>query len=160
MCIFWDEQNPFVGATCGRPKEQPMLSAAGTILQEEIVRFNTIYPGVTMEKYVIMPNHVHLMIAIDSSNKVDGRPQVAPTVSRAIQQLKGCVSKRIGCSIWQRSFHDHIIRNEQDYCEIWDYIEENPQRWREDCFFTDFTRNDGEEGSSCGEKPVATRKDC
>ena len=37
--------------------------------------------------------------------------------------------------IWQRSFHDHIIRGEQDYLKIWDYIDTNPHKWSEDCFF-------------------------
>ena len=37
--------------------------------------------------------------------------------------------------VWQRSYHDHIIRNENDYREIWNYIDTNPGRWRDDCFF-------------------------
>jgi hypothetical protein len=40
--------------------------------------------------------------------------------------------------IWQRSFHDHIIRNQADYVRIWSYIDTNPQRWNEDCFYQDF----------------------
>lgn len=50
--------------------------------------------------------------------------------------MKGYVSKQIGKPIWQRSFYDHIIRNEQDYNEIWQYIENNPQKWSEDRFYS------------------------
>ena len=39
--------------------------------------------------------------------------------------------------IWQRSFHNHIFRGEKDYLEIWNYIDTNPARWVDDCFYTD-----------------------
>ncbi len=51
---------------------------------------------------------------------------VAPTINRVIQQTKGYVTKQIGFSIWQKSYNDHIVRNEQDYKSIWEYIENNP----------------------------------
>jgi REP element-mobilizing transposase RayT len=49
--------------------------------------------------------------------------------------MKRAVSLRIGFSPWQKSFHDHIIRNETDYDRIAEYIENNPATWRNDCFF-------------------------
>ncbi|MBQ8842381.1 MAG: hypothetical protein IJZ65_07120, partial [Ruminiclostridium sp.] len=52
-----------------------------------------------------------------------------PTLSRIIQQFKGSVTKQIGFPIWQKSFHDHIIRNEQDYNAIRRYIYENPEKY-------------------------------
>ncbi len=52
----------------------------------------------------------------------------APTVSRVVQQLKGYITKRIGYSIWQKLFFDHIIRNRQDYEEHVRYIYENPMK--------------------------------
>ncbi len=58
-----------------------------------------------------------------------------PTVSRVVQQLKGVVTKQIGHCIWQKLFHDHVIRNEKDYSKIWEYIDNNPARWQEDCFY-------------------------
>ena len=54
---------------------------------------------------------------------------VAPTMSRVVQQMKGYVTKRIGKSIWQKLFTDHIIRNREDYEEHVKYIHENPMRW-------------------------------
>ena len=65
-----------------------------------------------------------------------GRAQLAPTVSRIIQQFKGAVTKRIGISVWQKGFYDHIIRNESDYLRIWQYIDTNPAKWQEDCYYT------------------------
>ncbi len=51
--------------------------------------------------------------------------------------MKGFVSKQIGFSIWQKLFHDHIIRNEDEYRQIWNYIDTNPLKWHEDCFYND-----------------------
>ncbi len=59
----------------------------------------------------------------------------APTVSRIIKQMKGYVSKKIGKSVWQKSFYDHVIRNENDYLEIWQYIDSNPAKWTDDKFY-------------------------
>ena len=61
---------------------------------------------------------------------------LAPTISTVIAQLKGTISKKIGHSIWQKLFHDHVIRNQKDYEKIWNYIEGNPMKWSEDCFYT------------------------
>ena len=74
-----------------------------------------------------------MIIIIDDYNS--GRTQFAPTVSRIIKQFKGSVTKKIGISIWQRSFYDHIIRDENDYLRIWDYIDTNPLKWSSDEYY-------------------------
>lgn len=57
--LFWS-----VGATCGRPPEGPPLSYAGQIVASEIERIHTIYSSVSIEKYCVMPDHVHVLLAI------------------------------------------------------------------------------------------------
>ncbi len=123
-----------VGATCGRPStDKTHLNENGIIVDNEINKIKAIYnQSVNIDKYVIMPNHVHLIIVL--CNEIDGRPQVAPTISRIIQQFKGAISKQIGFAIWQKLFHDHIIRNEEEYLKIWQYIDTNPQKWELDCY--------------------------
>lgn len=76
-----------------------------------------------------MPDHIHLLITISSDEK--GRPMGAPTVSTVINQLKGYVSKQVGFSLWQKSYYDHIIRDDNDYEVRWQYIENNPISWCE-----------------------------
>lgn len=49
--------------------------------------------------------------------------------------MKGVITKQLGHPLWQKSFHDHIIRNEREYRMIWEYIDTNPFRWTEDCFY-------------------------
>ena len=61
---------------------------------------------------------------------------VAPSPTNAIipqivSGLKRLVNKEIGFNIWQRSYHDHVIRDEEDYYNTWQYIEGNPKRWLE-----------------------------
>lgn len=117
-----------VGANCVRPGEF-QLTPIGEIVKKEIEYFNTVYTGIAIDKYTIMPNHIHLIISLSGN---DGRTQFAPTLSRMIKQFKGSVSKQIGYSIWQKSFYDRIIRNENEYLKIWEYIENNPLSWEND----------------------------
>ena len=122
-----------VGATCGRPLEKPLLSHIGEIIDVEIAKISYVYENVSIEKYVIMPNHIHLIIILQPDKS--GRPQVAPTISRIIQQFKGSISKQLGYSIWQKSYYDHIIRNESEYQKIWEYIDTNPLKWELDRYY-------------------------
>ena len=106
---------------------QIVLSNAGMIVCKEIEKLNTIYNAVSVDTFCIMPDHIHLLLVIHTD--ADGRTQFAPTISRVVKQFKGAITKQIGRSIWQKSFHEHGIRNQQDYDEIWEYIENNPLKY-------------------------------
>ena len=80
-----------------------------------------------IKKYVIMPDHIHMIIHIDNGTMWASSP--TKKVGNIVRSLKILTSKEIGKSIFQRSYYDHVIRNEQDYNEIWDYIESNPMKW-------------------------------
>ncbi|MBR4474452.1 MAG: transposase [Oscillospiraceae bacterium] len=77
-------------------------------------------PGI--DKYVIMPNHIHMII-----HKTNGKSLVSD-----IRSFKGLTTKKIGKSIWQNYYYDHIIRDEEDYLIKWNYIDSNPGKWSED----------------------------
>lgn len=118
-----------VGANCVRPLEQLPLSKIGIVIENEIYKLNTVYENIKVDKYQIMPNHIHLIIFIyEDSN---GRTQFAPTISRIIKQFKGSITKQIGFSIWQKSFYDRVIRNEKEYQSVWNYIHNNPLKYLE-----------------------------
>lgn len=113
------------------------LSEYGKIVDETITNVSCVYKNtVIVDKYVIMPNHAHLILFL-SNGEIgnDGRPMVAPTISRIMQQLKGIVTKQIGFSIWQKGFFEHIIRSEMSYWAIWKYIDDNPIKWETDEYF-------------------------
>lgn len=122
-----------VGADIIRP-HKPTLSQFGEIVKTAIEQIPSHYENAAIDKYTIMPNHIHLVLFISSDKS--GRILSAPTLSRIVGSMKRWVSKQMGISIWQKFFHDHIIRNEREYQKIWEYIDTNPLRWEEDCFFT------------------------
>ena len=92
------------------------LSPYGIIAESYI---KTI-PGI--DKYVIMPNHIHMII-----HKTNGK-----SIACDVRSFKGLVTKRIKDRIWQDAYYDHVIRNEKDYLEKWRYIDENPIKWAND----------------------------
>ena len=83
-----------------------------------------------IEKYVIMPDHIHMIIRIDNGTMWASSP--TKKVSSIVRSIKVLTTKEIGESIWQRSYYDHIIRNQKDYNEIWEYIENNPKKYAGD----------------------------
>ena len=100
------------------------------------------YDNVSLTISVVMPNHFHSIIIIER----DGT-EVVPSVSKIVQEfkryttceyiklVKNGILKPFDKRIWQRSFYDHIIRNENDFNEIWTYIQNNPLKWQEDCYY-------------------------
>ena len=115
------------------------LSPMGEIAAQCLREIESHFEGIQLDKWVVMPNHIHMLLQINTDE--GGRPMVAPTISKVVQQLKGIVTKQIGCSVWQKLFHDHVIRGEKDYLKIWEYIENNPVRWKEDCFYQEWCRD-------------------
>ena len=108
------------------------LTAAGQIVEKYILSTGRI-PGIWVDKYVIMPNHIHMIVFVDAPGGPPGAS--APTeaaIPRAIGAMKRLVNRELGENIWQRSYYDHVIRGEADYREIRRYIDENPQKWKQD----------------------------
>ena len=121
--------NQTVGANCVRPQNYILLSKIGQIIESEILKINSIYDNVIVDKYCIMPDHIHMIIFLDGCNNKFEQTQFAPTISRVIKQFKGSITKQIGHNIWQKAFNDHIIRNEKSYIEIWKYVDQNPEKY-------------------------------
>ena len=106
---------------------QIKLTKVGTIVEKSIRNLERIYSNITIDEYVVMPNHIHIIIIINEKNDL--------TISRIINQYKGGITKKIGYSIWQKLFYEHIIRNENEYYKIKQYIQSNIATWKEDCNF-------------------------
>ena len=79
-----------------------------------------------------MPNHIHMIIFLHGTMKAS---YPTKNIASVVRSFKTMVTNEIGIPIWQRSYHDHIIRDEKDYIKIWKYIDTNPERWEEDCFY-------------------------
>ena len=103
-----------------------------------IKNLNAKYPEIVPQKYVIMPNHIHLLLSIQKEDDCVN----CHTISTAVGWIKYQATKEINefnflglQKIFQRSFHDHIVRDEKDYINIRNYIELNPLYWEKDCFY-------------------------
>ena len=83
------------------------------------------YHDINIDKYVVMPNHVHILISVYNEEK--GKADI--DISDVIKRFKSYTTNLYGAELWQRSFHDHIIRCQADYDETWQYIDENPLKW-------------------------------
>jgi len=106
------------------------LSDYGEIVDKWIGNISEKYQNVSVDNYVIMPDHVHVLLSVD---KNDGRGNPSPTVDTIVAWLKYQATKEInkvrnkaGERIFQRSFYDHIVRNRDDYRETCKYIFNNP----------------------------------
>ena len=121
----------------GLAPAETVLTQYGKIAEEQLLTLEKRYKTIEIDKYVIMPNHIHIIII--SNNTAGASP--CPTISDVICSFKSLTTricnKSVNCSqkIFQSSFHDHIIRGEKDYQKIWEYIDSNPLKWELDCFY-------------------------
>ena len=125
-----DRHELFSRIVVGDGLARPELTDIGTEIVNMIDYINGRYSGCKIIHFVVMPNHIHLLIQIAV------RASPSPTVGTIVGGLKSGVSRIIGFFPWQRSFHDHVIRNEDEYNLITEYIQNNPSLWQEDCFYT------------------------
>ena len=98
------------------------LNQTGKILDEYIDQIEEV------DNYIIMPNHIHLILNLFNDDK-------NRSIQSIVSSIKRNLTKEIGYSAFQKSFHDHVIQNENEYENIWNYVENNAERWREDCFY-------------------------
>ncbi len=114
------------------------LSSIGEIINNEILNLGDRFQNIKIDKYVIMPNHIHAIIIIQI--KTAGASP-CPTLSDIICAFKSLSTRKIhktlniDTNIFQRSFYDHVIRDETDYLKIWNYIDTNPHKWQEDKYY-------------------------
>ena len=106
------------------------LSEIGKVADKYIRNINSVYSNVSVENYVIMPNHIHILLLLYETPLDNGGMRASrPTLFTIIRSFKTMVTKEIGYSIWQDSYFDRIIENENGYLDAWRYIDENPLKW-------------------------------
>ena len=108
------------------------LTRYGSIADKYITRLSEFNENLKVVKYVIMPNHIHLMLFVLPNGASRTSPPTIKQhsfVSRYVSTFKRCCNKEYGKNIWQRNFYDHIIRNRGDYEKHLEYIRDNPLKW-------------------------------
>ena len=150
--LFWKQERAGLG-----PAPTPRLNQLGRIVADTWGDLPQYIPDIELDRFVVMPNHIHGIIRLrrDSvSEHADGsppnsvgagpRPAGSPVaLSEVMRQFKSFSARRVntargtsGAPVWQRGYHDHIIRNDADYLRIWEYMNTNPAKWREDRFYS------------------------
>ncbi len=132
-CLFGE----IVGATLfGRPNNPDKM------IEKWLLELENKYNCIKIDKYIIMPNHIHFILLISS---VTGDHMGSPlheiidwyktmTTNEYIRGVKNNLYPIFEKRVWQRGYYEHIIRNEQEYLKIWEYINTNPQKWTDDCY--------------------------
>ena len=110
-----------------------VLSKIGVIAVEKINELSSHHAGVEVLEYVVMPNHIHMLISLQRQEKTS-------TLSTIIGSYKSGVSRLArqtfpGSELWQGSFLDHVIRDEYDLLTHSEYIRMNVDRWQKDKYF-------------------------
>ena len=109
------------------------LNGLGNIAANGFAELFKHFSLISVDKFVVMPNHVHIILVLQDGSS---------SLTNIIGQYKSYVTREIhkkysNIQVWQTSFHEHIIRNQKSYENIWNYIDGNPLKWKEDCFYTD-----------------------
>ena len=111
---------------------QVVLTEYGKVINRQINLMGEYYKNIKIDNYVIMPNHIHILISV----YINGSSGMPTPTNEAIPSFVGTfkrfVNRKVGRDIFQRSYNDHIIRDERDYIGRWKYIENNPLKWELD----------------------------
>ncbi len=111
---------------------QPELTEYGKIAEKYIKSMGEFYKHISIDGYVIMPNHIHIMLVIKECETIKNDSRSNSAYSRFVSTFKRFCNKEYGRNIWQARSNDHIIRNEHDYEKHMKYIYENPLKWTSD----------------------------
>ena len=114
------------------------LSSYGQVTENLLIKFSAFYDDISICKFTIMPNHLHLIVHLkDCTGGPSGRP--VPTNAKLghfIGTFKRFCNRECGIDLWQKRSYDHIIRDEADYLKICAYMDNNSAKWVEDKYYT------------------------
>lgn len=109
------------------------LTSIGRVAEKQLFALEARYPYVSIERYVIMPNHIHILLQLTGPTAgASPRPtlcEIIGTYKSLTTRLCNKLDGTEGRKIFQTSFYEHIVRSEQSYCEICQYIDGNPAKW-------------------------------
>lgn len=119
----------------------------GRCVEREWRNAANAYPGVVVDSFVVMPDHMHAILFLDGAMRhtderaihespLQNTERRNMTIPRLVGRFKTVTAKWInakrgmsGVAVWQRNYHDHIVRNDGEHQRIRDYIASNPYRW-------------------------------
>ena len=133
-----------------------ILNDRGEMIKKWIYEIENKFSHILIDRYIIMPNHLHCIIIVGADLCVCPKNNIMPykqgghiglplpqiiqwfktmTTNEYIKGVKNKIYPPFNKKIWQRNYYDRIIRNEQEYEKIYEYIENNPLKWEEDKYY-------------------------
>ena len=128
------------------------LNRAGKMVQRIWSEIPQFYEGFVLHDFVVMPNHFHGVIEIVSTHEqrtttggLSLHKQLS--ISDIVHRFKTLTTRKyidgvytdswegFHKQLWQRSYHEHVIRDEKSYMQIVEYVQNNPLKWVDDCYF-------------------------
>jgi REP element-mobilizing transposase RayT len=140
-------RGPMATTKSDSSEQQMILNEFGKIAEKQWYWLGEQYPYVVLHEFRVMPNHIHGIIEIDRTRIPvrDLSVQESETIKiKSLSELMGAYKTTVSKQIhllnftkfkWQRSFHDNIIRDEESFNRISNYIINNPQNWKHDKFY-------------------------
>ncbi len=129
VTVCCEDRRHLLGTVVDGEEAGVILTSYGQIVKKYIDRIPQAYPGTKLLTSIVMPNHIHLLLQIPQENPV--------SLYTVVRSTKRMVTREIGHSIWQKSYYEHIVRNEQAALAFWKYIDENPKKWALDPYHGD-----------------------
>ena len=137
---------PIVGSgALTAPQPLVTLTPLGETVLDSWNKIETMNENIAIDKYLFMPDHIHGIIRINNPEKFQHPKenfdfQVAErwghrSLPGVIRDFKSVTTRQyrsmfhVNESLWQSSYYDTVIRTREQYIDIWNYIEENPQKW-------------------------------
>lgn len=112
------------GGLCAAPL--PVLTGLGQIVEAAILSIPTFEPGTEIDTFCIMPDHIHLIVALTGRHRGRPLPDIIGRMKSFTQAGYRKLGSPFGPRLWQSGFYDHILRNDADLAETRRYITENP----------------------------------
>ena len=113
-------------------EDQVILSERGGIVAEAWASLPAHFTTVELDAFVVMPNHLHGILVLSGE---EGGPTLGPVMGYYKYNTTKLVNAAIGMPgepVWQRGYHDRVIRDENSLRHLREYIENNPLKWRLD----------------------------
>ena len=137
------DRKPMFSCIVGRgilDAPEVQLTSYGKCIYDALSYLSENNEAFELHNWVIMPNHVHILVSITNEQEcLDGasgmpRPTNA-RIPKFISSLKRYTNKQTGVDLWQVSYYDHIIRDDEDFLRRWQYIDNNPSVWLDDDYY-------------------------
>jgi hypothetical protein len=102
--------------------DEMQLNELGRIVREHWLRIPLHWTRVEIDSFIVMPNHLHGIVILFRAGR-------GPPLQTVVGAFKAGVSREVGGSVWQRTFHDRVIRSEPELQALRQYMADNPLRW-------------------------------